>query len=384
MGIKLDCRYFKGDKPCKYNGLCSGCEYYQPIGKKILIIKLASIGDVLRTTPLLRGLKEKYPDSYIVWLTSQFSLDVLRGNNFIDEILTYNLKSTLRLQVEFFDVVISLDKAIEATALASKVRAKERLGYGLSKEGRAFPFNKEAEYAFNLGLSDELKFKTNKKSYQEIIFDTVGLKFKNQEYILELNDEQRQFSEDFLKKNRLNSDDFKVGLNTGCGSIFPYKKWTIDGFVELTNKLVRGQMTGLIPISCNKTKVLLLGGKQEIERNREILKKVDVPIVGTGCYHNLKEFIALINCCDLIVSGDTLAMHIAIGLKKMVVALFGPTCAQEVELYGRGESRISLLDCAPCYKNSCNRNKNCMEMITPQEVLEAIYKLKNRNVYEKQ
>jgi heptosyltransferase-2 len=65
-------------------------------------------------------------------------------------------------------------------------------------------------------------------------------------------------------------------------------------------------------------------------------------------------------------------MHLAIGLKKKVIALFGPTCAQEIELYGRGEKVISSIPCAPCYRRHCEVSPNCMEAITAEEVMKKI------------
>jgi len=59
--IKADCIHFKGEKPCQFKILCDHCPYYQPFPTRILIIKCAAQGDVLRTTPLLSGLKRKYP-----------------------------------------------------------------------------------------------------------------------------------------------------------------------------------------------------------------------------------------------------------------------------------------------------------------------------------
>src|SRR5947209_6816664 len=71
--IHQDCRYFRGDIPCKpnkeYGVHCDGCEYYDPIEENILIIKLAAAGDVLRTTPILHKLKSDFPKARIWWLT---------------------------------------------------------------------------------------------------------------------------------------------------------------------------------------------------------------------------------------------------------------------------------------------------------------------------
>jgi heptosyltransferase-2 len=69
------------------------------------------------------------------------------------------------------------------------------------------------------------------------------------------------------------------------------------------------------------------------------------------------------------------ALHIAIALKKFTVAIFGPTCDKEVELYGRGIKIISPIDCRPCYKKQCTRDINCMDLIKPEEVFTAVQKL---------
>ena len=65
MFLKSDCRYFIGEKPCKFKRLCEGCGFYEPMGKRVLIVKLGATGDVLRTTLILKPLKEEYAPSHI-------------------------------------------------------------------------------------------------------------------------------------------------------------------------------------------------------------------------------------------------------------------------------------------------------------------------------
>ncbi len=95
-------------------------------------------------------------------------------------------------------------------------------------------------------------------------------------------------------------------------------------------------------------------------------------MIDTGCDNTLGQFAALVNLCDLVVTGDTTALHIAIGLRKNVVAIFGPTCAPEIELYGRGAKVRTPLSCAPCYRRSCEISPSCMEAIPVDEVMEKI------------
>ena len=78
------------------------------------------------TTPLLYGIKRVYPGSHITWITDSSSVDVLKNNPLIDKVLPYDQANILRLQIEEFNVLYSLDKEIRATALAEMVKAREK------------------------------------------------------------------------------------------------------------------------------------------------------------------------------------------------------------------------------------------------------------------
>ena len=371
MKYSYDCRYFIGEKPCVYKRACEKCDKYSPMDFRILIIKLGAMGDVLRTTPLIEGLKKKYPTSHISWLVDSTSNDLIEQNKQIDRVLPFSLNSYLQLLAEEFNLLICLEKEVRATAIAEKVNAKKKNGFGLTKYGNIRPFNKEAEYAFQLGVSDQLKFFENKKSYQEIIFETTGLKFKGEKYQFSCTSESNNFANKLFKKLAFNSNDVVIGINAGAGPVFANKGWTIDGYVELIDRL--NSQDGL--------KVLLMGGTSEIEINQKIKKTVNGPLYDTGNHNSLHQFSAIIKKCDLVVCGDTLPMHLAIAHDKQVLALFGPTCPQEIDLYGKGEIIFSPIECAPCYKTTCDIENHCMEMISVDTVhekaLQLIEKIRN-------
>ncbi len=360
MKLKNDCLFFRGDKPCLHKMVCAKCIKYRPVKMRILIIKLAAIGDVLRTTPLLRRLKKENPDCFISWVADKSSGSILEGNSFIDRILELNLETLLRIQVQKYDLAICLDKEPRATALMMLTKADKKLGYGLNKDGVIIALNKEAEYSLILGVDDELKFRKNKKSYPELIFEATGKQYKKEEYVLNLNEQELRFGKNFLKRHKIANHDIIVGLNTGCGDIFATKKWTEDGFVELAGMLSKEK----------GVKVFLLGGPCENRRNRSIKSKVK-KVIDTRCDNTLREFIGLMAACDVIVSADTIAMHLAIALKKRVVAVFGPTCAQEIEMFGRGEKITSRIKCAPCYRQECEKH-TCMKRISADMVFKAV------------
>lgn len=366
--VKTDCRHFLGDRPCKYHkkeGVkCSGCKYYASVKKTILIIKLGAMGDVLRTTPILEALKKKHKRCKITWIVDEESKGLLENNPYLDGILSYDVEALTRLKVEHFDMVINLDSLPRSASLASFAWAKKKIGFGLSEIGNVFPFNHGAREWFQMGVFDDLK-KRNKKTYQEIIFEKMGLKFKKEEPLVNLKEEEKNFANQFAKKHGLGGKKI-IGLATGAGGRWDLKKWTIGGYL----KLIEG-----IDKKIKDAKILLFGERGEVKRNREIMERSRIPLINTGHKNTLREFLSLLNLCDLVVTGDTLAMHAAVALKKKVVALFGPTSSSEIELYGRGEKIVSGMDCLCCYKETCDKHPNCMESISPEVVFRAVKEL---------
>jgi ADP-heptose:LPS heptosyltransferase len=366
MIIRYNCLHFLGHKPCQFRRACEDCPHYAPAGKRILIIKLAAMGDVLRTTPLLRGLRARDPECRITWITDLSVVPMLRGIHEIDRLLPYTCETVLQMEAEAFDELYCFDKEPRATALAMKIHAERKVGFGLSALGNVVPLNKESEYTYQLGIDDRLKFQVNTKTYPELIFECAGLRYdKPQEYILPDLSAEIQEAETYLGTQGVRPGEFVIGLNTGAGVVFATKKWTETGYVHLANRLV--EELG--------TRVLLLGGPAEVERNRRIAAAARHPLVNTGNEHPIRKFSGIVGNCDLLVTGDTLAMHIAIGLQVPVLVIFGATCHQEIELYGRGSKIISDLDCVPCYLSVCPNRTTCMDALSADSVFESVAEL---------
>lgn len=321
------------------------------------------MGDVLRTTCLLTGLKRKYPDSYISWLVDEESEELLSNNQFIDRIIVYNLEEIPRFLVERYDVVICLDKEIKSTALATKISAREKYGFGINQYGSLTIFNKASEYAFRLGIDNNLKFYQNQKTYPQLIYEMCELDYQNDEYILNLEEENKNKVNQFFKKNKIASN-LCIGLNTGAGTKFETKRWPEEKFLELIGYL--GEKL--------QVAIFLLGGEKEREINKNIEMKSNYKVYNTGSDNSPLDFAGFISLMDLIVSSDSLAMHLAIALKKKVIVLFGPTCPQEIELYSRGKKIFTGVDCSPCYKQFCPDMK-CMKSISAKKVFQEIENL---------
>ncbi len=95
---------------------------------------------------------------------------------------------------------------------------------------------------------------------------------------------------------------------------------------------------------------------------------------------NLSQYMDWINSCRLLVTNDSLGLHIALALRKKVVVLYGPTNPNETYFYGRGEVVYPNVDysCIPCLSATCTQEKTCMEFIQPEEVKKRVEKLLNQ------
>lgn len=351
-GVKVntDCINFRGDIPCKPNKesgyVCSDCPVYTPIQKRILIIKLGAIGDVIRTTPLLRKIRATYPQAKVTWLTHT---PAILPKNEIEEILKFDLAAILYLQHTTFDILYNLDKDKEACALHDSIAAEKKFGYTL-QNGVAFPSNTLADHKYLTGIFDQVSL-TNKKSYVEEIFELCGWQFNFEEYIFDTH-QDKGFTWPLDQSKQI------IGLNTGCGDRWTTRLWSDEKWLELIYLLQQENFN-----------VVLLGGEQEDARNKRLSEATNALYLG---YFKLEQFINLMYQMDVIVTQVTMAMHIAIALRKKMVLLNNIFNPYEFELYGRGVIVQPDKACACFFRGTCKFGTSCMEDLSPAKVLQAV------------
>ncbi len=352
--IRFDCRHFRGHVPCKPNKKhgyeCDGCPVYEVPAKRILIIKLGALGDVIRTSPLLVRYRALWPNARITWITQ--SPDVV-PRAMVDEVLAYDVVGLERARNGVYDIAINLDKEVEACALLRDVKSSEKFGFIL-KDGHIDAATPAAMHKLVTGLFDG-RSKANTKNYLEEIFEVCHLEFKGEEYQLDID---AGFAAKWeLLRGKAQGKPI-VGLNTGCGDRWKTRLWPEERWTALIKGL---QADGFFP--------LVLGGKQEDELNKRYAE-------ATGCYYpgyfSLKEFFALVSHTDIIVTQVSMMMHIAIALKKRLVLFNNIFNAHEFHLYGRGVIVQPSTGCDDYYGNICTRKHHCMLDIDVDTVLAHI------------
>lgn len=292
---------------------------------KIAIIKIGATGDVVRTSVLLH----LYKNDDVTWITSRMNIGVLpfQQLNLSKVIAIEDLKSSDELR-EYFDLVISLDDDFKCATLAASLNAKEI--FGAYVRNNKIIYTESANEWFDMGLSsrlgkakaDMLKWE-NIYSYQEILFRMLGYEFNGEEYIIR---------EDIIRKS-----SNVIGIEARAGSRWPSKIW--NQYEQLATKL-------------------------EMHGNQVIFFK-DRPTIFS--------YIQDISEVDLLVSGDTLGMHIALALKIPVVSIFTCTSAVEIYGYGRMEKIISPLLKEAFYKT--NYIEEVVNSVRLETVLESVEKL---------
>ncbi|MCB0392623.1 MAG: glycosyltransferase family 9 protein [Bdellovibrionales bacterium] len=326
----------------------------------MLIVHLEALGAVLRATSLLPALKRKYPNSHVTWVTQSPAQNLLANLPQIDRTLTTSETDLIQLKALKFDFAFCLDKSLKASGVLASTQYNNLKGFIARGDGVIVPANAAAEELWELGLSNYKKFFVNQKPETQLVIESLELgEYLQDPYQVVLSEEEKKWSLQRKKEWAANSEII-IGLNTGCSPIIPYKKLAINAHRELVLKL--SKLEGV--------KVVLLGGPEDTERNALIAKDLDA--VNSPTELGIRDGLASVAACDIVFSGDSLGMHMAIALQKYVVAWFGPTCAHEIELYGRGEKILTAANCSPCWLRTCHKSVMCYDQVNLDEIIQAI------------
>lgn len=340
----------------------------------ILILKTGALGDVLRTTSILPGLRARHPDAPIEWVTAPGAADLVRGHRLVERVHLVRPDSAPdveRLARELsgrrFGWLISLDDEEPLCRLASGVAVERLSGAWLDGDGRR-RYSADVAPWFDMGLlsvhgkerADRLK-KENTRSHPAIYADMLGIAMGEPE--LELGAAALERAAEFAAAHELGARRPRIGLNTGSGGRWVSKQLSVERTVELARRL-HTELEGAPTF-------LLFGGPEEAERNARIVAALAAEsgaprVVDAGTDNALLEFAALVSLCDLLIASDSLALHVAVARRVPVVAFFAPTSAAEIELYGRGEKVESTAPDACSYRRDADNSS-----LTPERLAAA-------------
>ena len=335
--------------------------------KKILLIRLDHIGDVLMTTPALRGLRKSLPGAEIHLLIKSPTHEVVTLNPYIDRIIHLNAPWTTTgpnraswpevvrvirsLRKEDYDCVVDFRADLREALLSLFIGATYRLGYGA--RGGGFCFTHPLEY--NPGVH-EIHRAINLLSPLGVVSDGDKMDFVFSAGDLEKADTiLREIGVDFSRKI--------VGIHPGAAS--PFKRWTANGFAELGDILME-----------KGYRILLLGAQGDKDLLQSIAGRMrnSPPVI---CKMNLKVLGAMISLLDCLVCNDSAPSHIAQAVGTKAFVLYGPTHDKVTGPLDREKYTVvrNPVPCSPCWlpgtKFECKHDLQCWKGLQANDVLKA-------------
>lgn len=347
--FQTDCREWEGYNPCRKqkSGMTEGCEwcqFYASIQENILIIEAGGLGSALRTSVVAKELKEKNPNARIQWLTNEQVVELVKSNiPSVDRVYPTTWESLIILGGQAFTQVINFESSPLYLALVNDLPLKKR-GFVMDELGNLAPASRSAEEFLWLQTNDQFRRRENKKSMQQILLETAGLEWREQTYDLATRPEDDKWAKAFLESLGLTERRNLIGLNVGSSQRHNAKRWPPERFHELA-KLCRA--------SHPEWKFLILAGPEDVGAYEAVAalnqnESMD-NLLFTGYDHTMSQFISLVNRISMVVSADTFGLHVALGLGKRAISLWGPQPKNETYGYGK-EIKVSLgLECAPCF-----------------------------------
>jgi lipopolysaccharide heptosyltransferase II len=336
--------------------------------RRILVINVNWLGDVLLSTVALAALRESFPDSYIACMLQRRCLEILEGNPDIDELIAYDQEGRHRsvlaklrllrfLRKKSFTEAVLFHRSFTRLLLAYLSGIPKRAGYYTRKRGflltiKVFPQSKpihRAEY------------------YLDVVRSLGSIDDKDRFYRFFISEKDRKDIEKFLAQREIKEGDFLVAINPGANWL--PKRWPHENFARLCDRLLEKY----------QAKVIITGAKKDAELARRISSLSGArPIIACGLT-SLKQLGALFQRSSLVISGDSGPMHIAAAVGANLIALFGPTSPSVTGPYGRGNYRILRKDVGckiPCYEVNC-RDNLCMKAITVEDVMREVERFKD-------
>ncbi|MCX5702681.1 MAG: lipopolysaccharide heptosyltransferase II [Candidatus Omnitrophica bacterium] len=333
---------------------------------KTLIIKFSSLGDIILSTAAIRAIRDKFMNNHkISFLVGEESKEVLLTCPYIEELLVCDfknkdkgIKGMLRLseilRKNNFDIVIDLQNNRRSHILSALTFVLDRYGYD----------NKKFGFLLNHRIKDE-KTDIVPVAHQFRILKMLDIDLKNPSLELWPSDEDERYIDNLINTEWVSLNQRLIGMNMSASQRWLTKNWPLRHISKLCEEL-----------GYKGIRVVLTGTEKDVSRANELMSMVKNlrPLNSCG-KTSVNQLACLMKKCSVYITADSAPLHIAAAVGVPFVALFGPTdpkrhlpAAEDCVLIKKD------LACSPCYKSKCKSGK-CMELIRPEEVLEAINKL---------
>lgn len=331
--------------------------------KKILIIKLRGIGDVILSTVALDNLRKDFPKAQIDFLTEKASKPALENLEIINDIILFDRKSTTKRIAQLFhirkrkyDLVFDFFTNPSTALITFFSGAKFRTGFPY--EGR--------KYAYNIfGPKERNKYHAAQLHIE--FLKLIGLSYTSSNLHFGLNKSDNDFARNFLKEF-FSKDKLLVGISPSGG--WESKKCDPVKFAEIADS---------IGDKYNSQFLILWGpgDKDDAEEIHKLIKHNSIIAPDT----DIKKMAAFLKACDFVIANDSGPMHICTAVGTPVLSLHGPTSPHLQGPFGNKHEWIRLeeLDCIECNLLKCPKKHECFLDLPVERIMIKIDSLIQKN-----
>jgi heptosyltransferase-1 len=331
--------------------------------RNIAIIRLSSLGDIVHALPAFQALRKRFPDARISWIAEPAGAALLENFPGIDRILTFSLKSQRGLPAKVlylvrfvrrwrrhFDSVLDFQGLIKSGLLAFLLGGT-RLGFGRrnAREPLAAVF-----YSRRAPVFPEDRHVILKNLH---LLSLMGIHETSVQYPLQEWRPSEQLTA-FLEQSFLRPGEWII-LNVGGG--WPSKILSADQWLQIA-----------VGLKSERPLVMLWGNENERLTAEAIVRQSAVRLAPFMDFNDLIYFIAK---ARLVVSGDTLALHLADMTRTPAVGIFGPSSpGRNGPLLPASLAVFRKLDCSFCYRRECD-TMDCLNTIVIEDIIEAVRRI---------
>ncbi len=348
----------------------------------ILVINPFGIGDVLFSTPLLRNLRNNYPDAFIAYLCNKRVAPLLENNPCVNEIFVFEkdewralwrrsrfnfvkrfLLFLKQIRRRKFRIAIDLSLGRQYSFFLWFIRVPQRIGFDYKERGIFLTRRIRIEGYHHKHVAGY---------YLELCkFLDIVPKVRSLEIHLSREEDERARSK-LAEKGVDTQRDFIAGIVPGGGASWGkdagLKHWSCQKFAALAQSLVEKY----------RAKIILLGDAKEVAICRDIYDAMQTKPLNLAGETDLRELAAYIKQCRMVVCNDGGPLHIAVALGIKTVSIFGPVSEKVYGPFPASFDHIVVskdVPCRPCYWRfrmpRCEK-RICLDTIEPSEVMQAV------------
>ena len=334
-----------------------------PDPEKILIRATNWVGDGVMSLPALEALRQRYSSAEIVLVAKPWVADLYLHHPAVNRLILYDPRGEHRgpggfaklvgeIRSEQFDMAVLFQNAFHAAWMAWRSRIPVRIGYGLEGRGilltDSVPVPPPALYGHQSNYYLQLLFRAGLVERIAPV-DRIPL---------EVTSEEKAWAAKYLKTLGLGGPRFLIALTPGA-AFGPAKRWLLDRYANLADRL----------IGALDADVLIFGSPSERPLAEEIAFGMShTPVIVAG-QTTLRQLMALLVQCRLVITNDSGPMHVAAALGLPVVAIFGST---DETATGPVSPLARIVKhpvaCSPCGLRNCPIDFRCMKGVTVDEV----------------